>query len=191
MHSCCCASANPLISNHCKLHRSWGLQAPYIIRFDAFPISRYPNKDIRLCPGVVQIICSLAGAKPQAAATSQLSNHPAAKYGLPVSDQLRGFEGYVSNFDPRTRNPQWVLERITRDSSSGEGNRYALCPSVARWFLCVRACAHARMSAQGQKNVRTCVHAYGQKSMCVPVLTNLERPVCLAPGHHAMKTAPL
>ena len=49
--------------------------------------------------------------------------HAAAKYGLPTSDQLRVFQGYVASFDPRTRNPQYVLEHITKDSASGEGNR--------------------------------------------------------------------
>ncbi|KAK9802849.1 hypothetical protein WJX73_007898 [Symbiochloris irregularis] len=50
-------------------------------------------------------------------------SHPAAKYGLPQSNHLRLFEGYISDFDPRTRNPAYVLECITKESSSGEGNR--------------------------------------------------------------------
>lgn len=74
-----------------------------------------------------------AALKPTAVGVPVIS-HPAAKHGLPASEQLRIFQGYVSSFDPRTRNPQYVLEHITRNSASGEGNRYVW----ARMNLCIR-----------------------------------------------------
>ena len=30
----------------------------------------------------------------------------------------------MASYDPRLRNPRWVLERITRDSSQGDGDRF-------------------------------------------------------------------
>eukprot|EP00775_Hariotina_reticulata_P011483 gene11483-11627_t len=49
--------------------------------------------------------------------------HPAFKYGIPQTDQLRLYEGYVASFDQRTRNPKWVLEFITKESLIGDGAR--------------------------------------------------------------------
>ena len=41
--------------------------------------------------------------------------HPAAAAGLPIgSETIRAFTGYVACFDSRTRNPRWVLERLSR-----------------------------------------------------------------------------
>jgi endonuclease G len=34
------------------------------------------------------------------------------------------FDGFVASYDPRLRNPRWVLERITRDSFTGDGDRF-------------------------------------------------------------------
>lgn len=46
--------------------------------------------------------------------------------GIPQSDTLRFYEGFVASFDSRTRNPKWVLEYISRDSLRGEGTRCGL-----------------------------------------------------------------
>jgi endonuclease G len=43
--------------------------------------------------------------------------------GIPQTDTLRFYEGYVASFDGRTRNPKWVLEHITKESLQGEGTR--------------------------------------------------------------------
>lgn len=43
--------------------------------------------------------------------------------GIPQTDTLRFYEGFVASFDSRLRNPKWVLEYITKDSIKGEGNR--------------------------------------------------------------------
>eukprot|EP00879_Flechtneria_rotunda_P013643 GHRR01014251.1.p1 GENE.GHRR01014251.1~~GHRR01014251.1.p1 ORF type:complete len:441 (+),score=151.04 GHRR01014251.1:1605-2927(+) len=49
--------------------------------------------------------------------------HRALKYGIPQSETLRFYEGFVASFDHRTRNPKWVLEYITKESLQGEGTR--------------------------------------------------------------------
>jgi endonuclease G len=46
---------------------------------------------------------------------------PAA--GIPQTDMLRIYEGFVASFDMRTRNPKWVLEFISKDTLWGEGTR--------------------------------------------------------------------
>lgn len=51
------------------------------------------------------------------------SRHPLFKYGMPVADILRPFEQFAVSWDTRLRNPRWVLERVTKESSSGIGNR--------------------------------------------------------------------
>ena len=53
------------------------------------------------------------------------SRHPAAAAGLPTgSETLRSFSGYVSCWDARTRNPKWVVERLTAgDVNGGNGSR--------------------------------------------------------------------
>ena len=42
---------------------------------------------------------------------------------MPVSDSLRAFTGYVVAWDTRLRDPKWVIEHLTRDSTSGGGSR--------------------------------------------------------------------
>ena len=49
--------------------------------------------------------------------------HPTFKYGIPIKERIREFTGYTACFDPATRNPAWVLERITKDNLRGEGKR--------------------------------------------------------------------
>lgn len=43
--------------------------------------------------------------------------------GLPSTDQLRFHQNFVLSFDSTKRNAKWVLEHITKDSSSGQGSR--------------------------------------------------------------------
>jgi|TARA_B110000967_G_scaffold201838_1_gene239692 endonuclease G len=49
--------------------------------------------------------------------------HPAMSAGWPTGteDLIHVKSGYVSVWDSRTRNPRWVLERITKDSCDGVG----------------------------------------------------------------------
>ena len=49
--------------------------------------------------------------------------HPAAAFGLPVGERLRVHEGFVAAWDPRTRNPAWVAERITAGAARGPADR--------------------------------------------------------------------
>lgn len=46
-----------------------------------------------------------------------------ASAGIPQTDTLRFYEGFVASFDGRTRNPKWVLEHITKESLQGDGTR--------------------------------------------------------------------
>jgi hypothetical protein len=46
--------------------------------------------------------------------------------GAPTTEVLRFHSGFVSSFDCSTRNPKWVLEHLTLESSNGEGDRCAL-----------------------------------------------------------------
>lgn len=43
--------------------------------------------------------------------------------GVPETDIIRVYDGYVAAYDYRTRNPKWVAEHITPASWSGEANR--------------------------------------------------------------------
>lgn len=43
--------------------------------------------------------------------------------GMPEADVVRVYDGYVTAYDYRTRNPKWVLEHLTRDSFGGDGTR--------------------------------------------------------------------
>mmetsp|Transcript_8513 Transcript_8513/g.53201 ORF Transcript_8513/g.53201 Transcript_8513/m.53201 type:complete len:170 (+) Transcript_8513:612-1121(+) len=54
---------------------------------------------------------------------STAETHQALKHGVPSSQTLRFFEGFVSCFDQRTRNPDWVLEHLTKDEMNGPGDR--------------------------------------------------------------------
>mmetsp|Transcript_1435 Transcript_1435/g.4274 ORF Transcript_1435/g.4274 Transcript_1435/m.4274 type:complete len:410 (-) Transcript_1435:16-1245(-) len=48
---------------------------------------------------------------------------PVFKYGAPVADVLRQYDQFGVLWDTRLRNPRWVLERVTKETSSGAGNR--------------------------------------------------------------------
>ena len=43
--------------------------------------------------------------------------------GLPSTDNLRFHQNFVLSFDSAKRNAKWVLEHITKESSSGQGSR--------------------------------------------------------------------
>jgi DNA/RNA endonuclease G (NUC1) len=43
--------------------------------------------------------------------------------GLPSTDNLRFHQNFVLSFDSAKRNAKWVLEHITKESSSGKGSR--------------------------------------------------------------------
>ena len=49
--------------------------------------------------------------------------HPALKHGIPITSTLRTFASYVAEYDPRLRNPRYVLEHFTADVLRGDGNR--------------------------------------------------------------------
>ena len=43
--------------------------------------------------------------------------------GVPSTEHLRFHQNFVLSFDSAKRNAKWVLEHITKDSSSGQGSR--------------------------------------------------------------------
>ncbi|XP_061880117.1 endonuclease G, mitochondrial-like [Entelurus aequoreus] len=45
------------------------------------------------------------------------------KYGFPSLTHVRTRESYVSSYDPRTRTPSWVIERLSGASLSGSADR--------------------------------------------------------------------
>jgi endonuclease G, mitochondrial len=49
--------------------------------------------------------------------------HPALKHGAPQSTYFRTFSSYVAEYDPRLRNPRYVLEHFTPEVLRGDGNR--------------------------------------------------------------------
>ena len=49
--------------------------------------------------------------------------HPALKHGAPVTTYFRMFSSYVAEYDPRLRNPRYVLEHFTPEVLRGDGNR--------------------------------------------------------------------
>ena len=53
-------------------------------------------------------------------ATTHAHVHPA---GVPATDALRVFEGYVASYNFRARNPNWVLEHLTEENMNGVGDR--------------------------------------------------------------------
>ncbi|GFR49717.1 hypothetical protein Agub_g11871, partial [Astrephomene gubernaculifera] len=61
--------------------------------------------------------------EPQQVARGLAVEHPALKYGVPETDIVRAYEGYVAAYDYRTRNPKWVAEHLTSASWSGEATR--------------------------------------------------------------------
>ena len=63
-------------------------------------------------------ILTLSGRCSRGAVKSQdghgaLENHPCARRGLPQTSSLRAGDAFISNFDYRTRNPAWVIERLS------------------------------------------------------------------------------
>ena len=67
------------------------------------------------------------GPSNERAASSEveLVEHEALKHGWPLdsSSVIHSKPSYAHAFDGRTRNPRWVMEKISRDTTSGPGNR--------------------------------------------------------------------
>ena len=62
-------------------------------------------------------------------------DHHALKHGAPSTENLRAFNHFVVAYDSRLRNPRWVLERISRERSSGDAQRCACL--VSMYYYCV------------------------------------------------------
>ena len=63
--------------------------------------------------------------------------HHALKYGAPSAENLRFFRNFVVSYDARLRNPRWVVEHISRDSTRGEANRCLFFPACASLHGCL------------------------------------------------------
>ncbi|XP_019741200.1 endonuclease G, mitochondrial isoform X1 [Hippocampus comes] len=54
---------------------------------------------------------------------SRPSGGAVMKYGFPSLSNVRTKESYVSSYDPRTRTPAWVIERLAGDTLGGTADR--------------------------------------------------------------------
>ncbi|XP_049618709.1 endonuclease G, mitochondrial isoform X2 [Syngnathus scovelli] len=68
------------------------------------------------------------GPVPSVHAASELtlsrsSGGAVMKYGFPSLSNIRTRESYVSSYDPRTRTPAWVIERLSGDTLGGAADR--------------------------------------------------------------------
>ncbi|XP_061624961.1 endonuclease G, mitochondrial isoform X1 [Phyllopteryx taeniolatus] len=54
---------------------------------------------------------------------SRPSGGAVMKYGFPSLSNVRTRESYVSSYDPRTRTPAWVIERLGGDTLGGNADR--------------------------------------------------------------------
>ncbi|XP_061134331.1 endonuclease G, mitochondrial isoform X2 [Syngnathus typhle] len=54
---------------------------------------------------------------------SRFSGGAVMKYGFPSLSNIRTRESYVSSYDPRTRTPAWVIERLSGDTLGGAADR--------------------------------------------------------------------
>ena len=70
-----------------------------------------------------EVAMASSSASSGTALASDPMDHPALKHGMPVGSVLRPFTNFVSYFDTRTRNPHWVIERISEETSRGSGDR--------------------------------------------------------------------
>ena len=61
--------------------------------------------------------------QPASGPGSSSLDHPALKHGIPLSSNFRVFSSYVSEYDPRLRNPKYVLEHFTAEVLRGDGER--------------------------------------------------------------------
>lgn len=61
----------------------------------------------------------------EASSEVELVEHEALKHGWPLdsSSVIHSKSSYAHAFDGRTRNPRWVMEKISRDTISGPGSR--------------------------------------------------------------------
>ena len=65
-------------------------------------------------------VASCAAAAWIGSRASATPSHPALKHGTPISHRTRYDENYVVNFDQRTRDPLWVIERLTKQRLDAE-----------------------------------------------------------------------
>ena len=65
-------------------------------------------------------VASCAAAAWIGSRASATPGHPALKHGTPVSHRTRYDENYVVHFDQRTRDPLWVVERLTKQRLDAE-----------------------------------------------------------------------
>ncbi|XP_037114697.1 endonuclease G, mitochondrial isoform X2 [Syngnathus acus] len=68
------------------------------------------------------------GPVPSVHAASELtlsrsSGGAVMKYGFPSLSNIRTRDSYVSSYDPRTRTPAWVIERLSGDTLGGAADR--------------------------------------------------------------------
>ncbi|XP_061527169.1 endonuclease G, mitochondrial isoform X4 [Phycodurus eques] len=95
------------------------------------------------------------------------------KYGFPSLSNIRTRESYVSSYDPRTRTPAWVIERLGGDTLGGNADRKrcdfkeddrsdACVRECAGVSVCVCVCARVRAACtQVSACVRPCsVHVF-------------------------------
>ena len=75
-------------------------------------------------PPCLRTLCA-APPEPEEEGVQELARHPALKHGMPISDSLRAFTGFVVAWDTRLRNPKWVIEHLARETLSGGGTRRA------------------------------------------------------------------
>ena len=66
--------------------------------------------------------------------------HHALKYGAPSGENLRFFRNFVVSYDARLRNPRWVIEHISRDSTRGEAHR---CLESCQEHACTQSLRHS------------------------------------------------
>ena len=65
-------------------------------------------------------VASCAAAAWIGSRASATPGHPALKHGTPISHRTRYDENYVVHFDQRTRDPLWVVERLTKQRLDAE-----------------------------------------------------------------------
>ena len=65
-------------------------------------------------------VASCAAAAWVGSRASATPGHPALKHDTPISHRTRYDENYVVHFDQRTRDPLWVVERLTKQRLDAE-----------------------------------------------------------------------
>ncbi|XP_061671954.1 endonuclease G, mitochondrial isoform X1 [Syngnathoides biaculeatus] len=76
--------------------------------------------------GRLPVVPAVPVPNVHAASELTLSQPPGGavmKYGFPSLSNIRTRESYVSSYDPRTRTPAWVIERLGGDTLGGNADR--------------------------------------------------------------------